>query len=289
MPIVFSLDAGLFKSWGLLGQNSVISVHVFFRVNTVKILQRLGGSWVFYTCLPFPLPAAWVEVNLDRIACFAPWVGIGIAGLLVGLDGLLAWVGLPIGVRMVVIVLGWIWVTGGLHLDGAMDTADGLAVMDPQRRLAVMADSRSGAFGVTAAIALVALKVAALTALPSPLARWIALGAATSWGRWGHLVAIARYPYLKAEGKGALHKASFRPGDLWVGLVAPLGWAVGAVLLAPDAWLWPLVGLGLGGFGLAQAIAAWFRRQLGGHTGDTYGAVVEWTEAGVLVLATLLW
>jgi adenosylcobinamide-GDP ribazoletransferase len=44
-----------------------------------------------------------------------------------------------------------------------------------------------------------------------------------------------------------------------------------------------LTGLGLGFF-----LPAWFARKLGGHTGDTYGAVVEWTEALFLVVGTAL-
>ncbi|PSR17486.1 adenosylcobinamide-GDP ribazoletransferase, partial [filamentous cyanobacterium CCP3] len=54
----------------------------------------------------------------------------------------------------------------------------------------------------------------------------------------------------------------------------------------PDQLL--LVGLsGGGGFALALATGAWLDRRLGGHTGDTYGATVEWTETLLLCLATL--
>jgi len=65
-----------------------------------------------------------------------------------------------------------------------MDSADGLAVQNPQRRLQVMADSATGAFGAMAAIALVLIKTAALTDLDSY--RWLALMAASGWGRWGN-------------------------------------------------------------------------------------------------------
>jgi len=47
------------------------------------------------------------------------------------------------------------------------------------------------------------------------------------------------------------------------------------------------VGMALGG-GAITVIGAWFNHKLGGHTGDTYGAVVEWTEALLLCLHSTL-
>jgi adenosylcobinamide-GDP ribazoletransferase len=165
-----------------------------------------------------------------------------------------------------------------------MDTADGLAVQDPQRRLAVMADSRSGAFGVMVAIAILLLKITALAALPPD--RWFALVMAAGWGRWGQQWAIARYPYLKPEGKGAFHQQAIRsvrdtlPG---AGLLLSLS-------LLSLVWLPASIALGaaIWGIVLGMTVPAWFAHQLGGHTGDTYGAVVEWVEAAMLVGMTVL-
>ncbi|NJN21573.1 MAG: hypothetical protein HC812_10830 [Leptolyngbya sp. RL_3_1] len=112
--------------------------------------KQLAAAVVFYTCLP--LPHHW-PFDFRGIARYAPWVGLLLGLLLGGGDWVLRGLGLPIGTRSALIVAAWVGLTGGLHLDGAMDTADGLAVMDPEQRLGVMADSRSGAFGVMAAIA----------------------------------------------------------------------------------------------------------------------------------------
>jgi adenosylcobinamide-GDP ribazoletransferase len=191
---------------------------------------------------------------------------------------------MPILVRSALIVVAWVGITGGLHLDGAMDSADGLAVLDPARRLEVMADSRTGAFGAMVAVAIVLLKTTALASLETD--RWIYVMAVASWGRWGQLVAIARYPYLKAEGKGALHKAAIY--SLWQALPSLLmlltlsGIFVG---LHPQEWA-GIIGMVIGGGAIAVLTGAWFNHKLGGHTGDTYGAVVEWTEALLLCLLT---
>jgi adenosylcobinamide-GDP ribazoletransferase len=244
--------------------------------------NRLAGAILFYTRLPLH---QWWQPSFDGIAALAPLVGCAIGGLLCLTDWGFRAVGTPDLLRSGLLVVLWVWLTGGLHLDGAMDTADGLAVTDPERRLEVMADSRTGAFGTMAAIAILGLKTLALAELTSN--RALILLAAPLWGRWGQVVAIARYPYLKAEGKGAFHKASMRlPQDLLIGLITAL------LLHGLYGWLYPnqtLVALGVFPVGaiLAIAIAAWFNRRLGGHTGDSYGAVVEWTE--VLLLCVAVW
>lgn len=249
-------------------------------------LSQFWASLTFYTALPLPGIG---RAAFHRIARFAPLVGL-LLGLGLGLvDALLAQLDMPLVMRTALVVVSWVAVTGGLHLDGAMDSADGLAVMDPKRRLAVMADSRTGAFGVMAAIALLLLKFAALMALPaSGISRTAALMAAAGWGRWGQVLAIDRYAYLKKEGKGAFHKEQLRsPEDLWPGLIGLLALSAALMLFYPLRWMLAL-GMVLGGFAIAFGTGAWFERQLGGHTGDTYGAVVEWTEALLLCLLTLL-
>jgi adenosylcobinamide-GDP ribazoletransferase len=245
-------------------------------------VDRLGGAILFYTRLP--LPPGWTP-SFEGIAAFAPLVGLGLALALALVDLALGQLGMPPTPRSGLVIGLGLWLTGGLHLDGAMDAADGLAVLDPERRLAVMADSRSGAFGVMAAIAILGLKTLALGALGTGRG-WV-LAAALVWGRWGQGVAIARYPYLKPEGKGALHKAHWRSPQDWL-----LGLGLAIALHGIWAWQqpaqWRLVTLSMtGGLGLALILPAWFHRRLGGHTGDTYGATVEWIETLLLCLITL--
>ena len=250
-------------------------------------LSQLGAQWAgaiaFYTCLP--VAKTWT-LEFQGIAKFAPLVGLLIGGLLAIADGLLVLLGTPILTRSGLIVLGWIGLTGGLHLDGAIDTADGLAVLDPQRRLEVMADSRTGAFGVMAAVALMGLKTIALSDLTT--SRWLALLTVAGWGRWGQVAAIAHYPYLKSTGKGAFHKPAIcSPQDWLLGLIILLGISCLQLIGDPSHWLMA-IGSALGGIAIASLTAAWFNQKLGGHTGDTYGAVVEWTEALLLCVITAL-
>ncbi|MBL1179168.1 adenosylcobinamide-GDP ribazoletransferase [Pantanalinema sp. GBBB05] len=253
------------------------------KFHLLRAAKTALGAIAFYTCLP--IPHHW-SLNFQGIARWATAVGLLIGGLLGLLDLGLQYLTMPVLVRSAVIVGVWLALTGGLHLDGAMDTADGLAVLDPQRRLEVMADSRTGAFGVMAAVIILLLKVTALTSLEAD--REIALIAATGWGRWGQLVAIVRYPYLKPTGKGAFHKPAIRSSwDILPSTGLLLGLSGLVCYLQPNHWRL-IVGITLGGASLALVTGAWFHHQLGGHTGDTYGAVVEWTEAFLLCGLTML-
>ncbi len=225
-------------------------------------------------------------LDFQKVAYFAPLVGLLIGGILGLLDWLIDALGMPIITRSALIVIVWIAITGGLHLDGAMDTADGLAVGNPQRRLEVMADSATGAFGAMAAIAVVLLKTAAL--IENPENHWLILMAACGWGRWGQQVAIACYPYLKPTGKGAFHKQAIQSyKDLLPGLGLLLGLSLLQIFINP-AKIWLGLGMTVAGCAIAILTSAWFNRQLGGHTGDTYGAVVEWTEALFLCVLTVI-
>ena len=237
---------------------------------------------IFYTCIPLPSKGL---LDFRGVARLAPLIGLIIGGILALTDaGMQICLGIPVLTRSALVVTAWIALTGGLHLDGVIDTADGLAVQDPQRRLQAMADSATGAFGVMAAIALLLLKTTALTDLDSY--RWLALMAASGWGRWGQQLAIAQYPYLKPAGKGAVHQAAIRsPLDLLPGLLLLLALSGLQALLDRD-YLVRAAGMAIGGGAIAFLVGAWFNRQLNGHTGDTYGAVVEWTEALLLCFLT---
>ena len=239
-------------------------------------LRDLAGAWIFYSVLPaWP----WPQPRFERIARFAPLIG-----LLLGLLQALVWLWLqgrvpPAAQVALVLALGMA-LSGGLHLDGVMDTADGLAAGD--RCLEAMEDSRVGASGVQAMLLLVLLRGAALLCLGVSAPAALIWGG--FWSRVSPLVAMDRFPYLKPDGgTAAFHRAHWRglvregrPALLALILLLMLmapggGWSMAALAALPAL----LVPLGLG-------------RRLGGHSGDTYGACVEWSEALALLLIALV-
>jgi adenosylcobinamide-GDP ribazoletransferase len=251
-------------------------------VSLINNFTSLLAAIAFYTCCPIP---ANLQLDFARIARWAPLIGLLLGGGLGLVDLGLERLELPILIRSSLIVVLWIWWTGGLHLDGAMDTADGLAVQDPDRQLAVMTDSATGAFGAMVAVIIILLKTAALSAITAD--RWWTLMLVAGWSRWGQVLSIALYPYLKAEGKGAFHRQGISiPQDVLLGLVMLLGMTGCQIYVHPQDWL-VLSLRSIAGCGVAVLTGYYFDRKLGGHTGDTYGAVVEWTEASILCLYTI--
>ncbi|PZU98372.1 MAG: adenosylcobinamide-GDP ribazoletransferase [Pseudanabaena sp.] len=240
----------------------------------MRLWRKFHAALIFYTCLPVSPKAI---LDFQGIALFAPLIGIFIGGAIALVDLGLAAIKPSLDfiyLRSLLVILLGLLITGGLHLDGAMDTADGLAVTDPSRRLEVMSDSNTGAFGAIAAIVILLLKIMALAAIRDHRL-WILVNV-WSWARWGQLRAIMAYPYLKASGKGKFHQADLAHWQVW--LVAVLLILMNLAI----AWYWQSWTLGISiaiTFSISWLTGAWLARQLGGHTGDTYGAIVEWTEA----------
>ena len=250
----------------------------FFTNNLTSLLAAIA----FYTCFPVPPN---LQLDFARIARWAPLIGVLLGGGLGLVDLGLERLEMPELIRSSLIVALWICWTGGLHLDGAMDTADGLAVQDAYRRLTVMTDSVTGAFGAMVAVIIILLKACALTAITHE--RIWTLMLVAGWSRWGQVLSIALYPYLKAEGKGAFHRQGIKlPQDVLLGLMVMLGVTGCQIYLQPQNW-WELGLRSLAGCGVAVLMGYYFDRKLGGHTGDTYGAVVEWTETFTLCLLTI--
>ena len=247
-------------------------------------LQDLAGAWVFYSVLPaWPGP----EPRFERIARFAPWIGAVIGGL----QALLWWSTAawlpPLAQIALVITLGLV-LSGGLHADGVIDTADGLAA--GPRALEAMDDSRAGAAGVQAFVLSLLLSAAGLLSLaavvPPAGVAWVLLVSAV-WGRISPLLAMARFPYLRDGGTAGFHRRGLRglrrellPAALLLLLLAGAALAAGAPALLLMLLLPALPAL---------LLPLWLGRRLGGHSGDTYGACVGWTEAlGVLLCGVLL-
>ena len=245
-------------------------------------MKQLGSSFcsavIFYTVLP--LPVAWAN-SWTRIARWASLIGLIIGGVLALCDFWLQWGGFSTLTRSAIVIVLWIGITGGLHLDGAMDTADGLAVTEPSQRLEVMKDSNTGAFGAIVAIIIILLKTLALNETPQH--HWLILILAAGWARWGQLIAIAMYPYLRETGKGAFHKENIQVvPDLCLGSAFVLIASILLLSLVADSLSNIAIVIG-GCIAIAIAPGYYFYRQLQGHTGDTYGAVVEWSEVLLLL------
>jgi adenosylcobinamide-GDP ribazoletransferase len=224
---------------------------------------------------------------VDPAPAALPWFPV--VGALIGLAVGAVWAGgqqiWAAPVAAAVAVLADAVLTGGLHLDGLADTADGLLPPLPRaRRLEVMADPRIGAFGAAALGLALLARFAALDGMPAAV---LAVAALWAGSRAAIAVVVRAVPYARPGGLATAFVAA--PGAAW-GRSGPLPPAlVGAAVAVPLA----LAARGLAGLAavagevlVAGGVVAVARRRLGGFTGDVLGAaVVSGETAGLLVLA----
>ncbi|MEY1661113.1 adenosylcobinamide-GDP ribazoletransferase [Isoalcanivorax beigongshangi] len=231
----------------------------------------------FLTRLPVSAPAPDAALAGRAMLCW-PLAGALIGALLALLGVALGYLGMAALPLAVVLVIAWVAVTGGLHLDGLADSADGWigGQGDRDRTLEIMRDPRSGPMGVTALVLVLLAKVAALAVLWRLGNAIPALIAAALLGRASCLALYLSLPYARTEGIGRSAADNLSPPAAWTAL--GLAW-LAAALLAPLA---------------ALAAAMWvlwvrraLQRRLGGFTGDTAGALVETVEVVVLLTAGL--
>jgi adenosylcobinamide-GDP ribazoletransferase len=229
-------------------------------------------------------------VPLNGLAKYLSSVGIVIGILLALFYAGLIWLNAPALFSAVVICLVWIAITGAMHLDGLMDTGDGIfSHRSAARMLEIMQDSRVGNFGVLSGLSVILIKIACLATL-SPKSAILSLIVVPSWARLSETIAITCFPYARPSGMGKIwHDTARFPVDLFIGSLVPL---TATILLCLTYHC--LVPALAGVFAITCGVAAAFyiQKMIAGHTGDTYGAVVELSESGALImvlLAPLLW
>jgi adenosylcobinamide-GDP ribazoletransferase len=239
-------------------------------------LLRLGEALRFLTIVPVPgLPPMSERGMVSAIPWF-PAAGLLIGALLLPVGWLagLFWGDLA---RAALVVTAWAIVTGGLHLDGLSDTFD--AVMSwrsRERKLEIMKDSRIGAMGALAIVALLLLKVVFLA--EAGAAWWQAVLLAPALGRWADIYGIYWFPPAAEGGLGRAFHAQVRRSDF---VLATGGAALAAALVGGVAGLVATLLV----LAATHLLARWWTRDLGGLTGDTYGALCEIGE--VVVIAAI--
>jgi adenosylcobinamide-GDP ribazoletransferase len=195
--------------------------------------------------------------------------------------------GRVLGAALAVALVGLL--TGGLHLDGLADTADGLGSRrSPADALAIMRRSDIGPMGVATLVLVLLIQVMALAAIPRLSLAAAALALAEVTGRVSVVVATESPP-ARPGGFGALVAGQTTARDRVLSVaalacvVALAGLATGHPGLAVRGLITAAMGLLIGG--LLQSVA---RRRLGGMTGDVFGAILELSATTVLVFAALL-
>jgi len=248
------------------------------------------SAWIYFTRVPLPPGlSAWLGYEpryLNGAARYFPLVG-AVVGALGALVYLLALYRLPVSVAVLLSMAATLLITGAFHEDGLADCFDAFGgAYTREDTLRIMRDSRIGAFGAIALVIALALKWAALTELSALSAlhtAWLMI-AAHAASRANAISLMLSLDYVREEGRAKPVAQRLGRG------AALLALGFGAVwLLWPNwpNWRWGVVAL-LALLALRALLAGWYRRRLGGYSGDCLGLAQQLSELLVYLLA-LAW
>ena len=221
----------------------------------------------FLTRVRFSKRTDWRDEDFSRSVPYFPLVGLVIGSLLAAVNYGLFYIETPLFLRVTLLLLAEIIITGGLMYDGFMDTADGVfSARSRERMLEIMKDSHVGSNAVLAIIILLLLKIAAYLELSGETLTWVLLTMSVAT-RTFMVVFIVNFPYARKEGIGHMFTKYAKPFYTYIAFAVCAG-----IIAACGLQYLAVAGIC---FTVTLIIAQYLKTQLGGLTGDTYGALTE--------------
>ncbi|MFJ7825576.1 adenosylcobinamide-GDP ribazoletransferase [Psychrobacillus sp. NPDC096623] len=237
----------------------------------------------FFTVLPIHKNLPMDKRSITGMYSIFPWIGAGI-GAIACLVLFFEWSALMSAFS---IVLLGIMLSGGLHLDGFIDTSDAFfSYKDRLKRFEILEDPRVGAFGVMAVVFLVLGKVIIVSeVLSSESFHWIFVLLIPFFSRATLTVLFSITASAKTSGLAYYFKQKMNANVVLIAVVCPFFIGIGVL-----GWItnWMVaVTVFVVIFTFICMFRNWMLKNFGGVTGDLLGASVEMSEV-VLWLTLLL-
>ncbi|HBE76853.1 MAG TPA: adenosylcobinamide-GDP ribazoletransferase [Firmicutes bacterium] len=246
----------------------------------MRIIKQILWLVQFLTTIPLGLTISMEPEDLGRSLAYAPLIGLLLGGILAGSLYLLRLL-FPAMISSLFLCMIYVFLTGGLHLDGLGDTADGLFSHRPKERiLEIMKDSRVGTNAVLAIILIVLGYVFLFMEIPTKALGLIVLMPVI--GRMALPLGAGLEKYARQNGLG-LHFINF------CGLKEILiGIAITSILFILILGIKGLLIVFLVGI-LISLIIKFFAAKIDGITGDILGAVCELAQLLYLIVGYLIY
>ena len=255
----------------------------------MKILEAFLIGLQFLTRIFVVKQSVWTEKSFGESVKYFPAVGAVLGIICAGVVGTINLLHLPlltgaIGFATLIIL------TGGIHCDGLMDSADGLfSGREREKILEIMKDSRAGSFGVVSMILVAAIEISTLIelALLSTCFLCAAIFSAPIIARLMMVVTIGAFPYARPSGMGkAFAQFTTRQTIIFATLETIL-------FLLPLYFIGEIFFLCAAAASLIALIVTWkfasfSTEKIGGVTGDVYGAVTTLSEMFALITFLLI-
>lgn len=238
-------------------------------------MKRLLLMITFFTRIPVKYPYEYKEDDLIKGIYYFPVIGL-IIGLFLYLISMFSkYLDRPI--VSVFIWVGYLWITGGLHIDGLSDTVDGIfSNRDRQKTLEIMKDSRIGTFGVLAIIIIIMLNVILVNYIDFNILILVPIA-----GRCCAIISCSMSEYAR-KGMG-MGKAFVENSDRKKRIVAIIFMILSAIIIHVQ-WVFSMVLCIV----FTIYITNYIRKRIGGMTGDTIGFVIEVTQTFFILSSYIL-
>ncbi len=229
----------------------------------------------FLTRIPIKYPYEYKDEDFIKGIILMPIVGVIIGLLLWGIS--FSGIFLDKPVTILFIWLFYIWITGGLHIDGLADTVDGIfSNRDRQRVFEIMKDSRIGTFGVIAIISIIISNLILMNYLDYKAIILMPIA-----GRSCALLACSTSKYAREQGmgKGFIDNAGLKEGIFSVVVFALVGIITYSYFILPIVMICIIFTI---------YITNYIKKKLGGMTGDTIGFMIEINQTFFLLTIYIL-
>ncbi len=245
-------------------------------------MQALLIAIQFLTRIPVARNLQWDEESMAASVLYYPLVGLLIGGLLYLCALLLLMSDVSSILSAAIVLLVWVLLTGGLHLDGLADSVDAWAggYGDRDRTLQIMKDPAAGPMAVVALVLVLLLKFSALTVLLEH-DYVVVLIIIPVLGRISVALLFLTTPYVREQGLGSSMAKHFNHATAKIVLVATLV----IMLLLFSAQL--VVVSVLVSLAVLWGLRSLMMRRIQGMTGDTIGASIEVVEASALLACVI--
>lgn len=250
----------------------------------MNVLRSLAIAFSLYSRIPMP-QFIWKEEDMKYTLCFFPWVGAVIGGLVLLWDSLCRWFGMGDLCRSCVMLVIPLWITGGFHADGYMDTSDALSSYQPkERKLEILKDSHIGAFAVIRLVMVLLVFLAAVSELRSTQAVQVL---AVSFYLARVCSGLAAVNFRSAKHEGMLFYTASNAARIRCNAAL-----VVQLLAAVTLMCCICVPYGLAAAAAAAMCFGYYRwrsyREFGGITGDLAGYFVVICECGIAAVLAVM-
>lgn len=252
----------------------------------MNVIRSLAIAFSMYSKIPVPR-VEWKEEAMRYAMCFLPFVGAVVGLLVYGFGLLCGGMGLNTNLYAAILVVIPVLVTGGIHLDGYLDTVDAISSYQPmEKRLEILKDSNSGAFAIIFGIVYFLLAFGLWSQVSVAGMRLLAVGFVLSRAFSG--LAVVSFPCAKKSGLAALFARNAQKNVVRVVMTA-------YILACLGLLIWMGGAAGLACFMAALLVFGYYHHmamsKFGGITGDLAGfflQVCELSMAAAVVICEIV-